>query len=319
MTRVALSPTLAKARSSPKSTALPAYRRLVCSLFHQYLTRFNSVSTVGGTLRWQAPELMQGAQMLTPEMDVYAFAICCAEILTMGALPWPFVDDDTVRHIVLSGYPLLHYPVFCLRFRGRHANTPPPWMFDQMKTRGRRFRRPMSLTASSGTSFVRAGTAYRRSGPRLRTLHVRSRSGVGNAAPRASTRRWLVCQSRYPLFPTPIIVKIKRALWKWSGTWTIFVLTESPSDSSPIAATKAVTPCTQVTMIPLRHFPELNINCPGFEDTVEWGGANSWPSLSRSHPNMDTAKAPAGFRNVSEDGFTFLCKNPIVVQQAFHM
>ena len=67
---------------------------------------------------------MQGAQNLTPEMDVYAFAICCAEILTMGALPWQFVDDDTVRHLVLSAYPLLHYPVFCLPFRGRHANTP---------------------------------------------------------------------------------------------------------------------------------------------------------------------------------------------------
>lgn len=54
-----------------------------------------------GTLRWQAPELMQGAQALMPEMDVYAFGICCVEILTKGALPWPLMDDDAVRHFVL--------------------------------------------------------------------------------------------------------------------------------------------------------------------------------------------------------------------------
>jgi abelson tyrosine-protein kinase 1/abelson tyrosine-protein kinase 2 len=55
-----------------------------------------------GTLRWQAPELMEGAEMLTPEMDVYAFAICCGEILTMGAVPWAFASDDNVRHFVLN-------------------------------------------------------------------------------------------------------------------------------------------------------------------------------------------------------------------------
>jgi abelson tyrosine-protein kinase 1 len=49
---------------------------------------------------------MRGAQALTQEMDVYAFGICCGEILTMGALPWPFMDDHAVRHSVLSGYPL---------------------------------------------------------------------------------------------------------------------------------------------------------------------------------------------------------------------
>ena len=55
---------------------------------------------------------MEGAQILRPEMDVYAFAICCWEIVNMGALPWPLTDDSTVRHLVLSGYPLLHYSVF---------------------------------------------------------------------------------------------------------------------------------------------------------------------------------------------------------------
>ena len=53
--------------------------------------------------------MMQGAQKLTQEMDVYAFAICCWEILTMGDLPWPFMDDYAVRHSVLSGYPVPHY------------------------------------------------------------------------------------------------------------------------------------------------------------------------------------------------------------------
>jgi serine/threonine protein kinase len=55
-----------------------------------------------GTLRWQAPELMAGQTNLTTEADVYAFAICCIEVLTMGNLPWPSLDDDSVRHIVLS-------------------------------------------------------------------------------------------------------------------------------------------------------------------------------------------------------------------------
>jgi hypothetical protein len=49
---------------------------------------------------------MEGAaQMLTLEMDVYAFAICCWEILKMGALPYTPMDDDTVRHLVLCRYP----------------------------------------------------------------------------------------------------------------------------------------------------------------------------------------------------------------------
>ncbi|KAI0317882.1 hypothetical protein OF83DRAFT_1171602 [Amylostereum chailletii] len=55
-----------------------------------------------GTLRWQAPELMMGADVLTPEMDVYAFAISCVEIMTKGTLPWPLADDDAVRRFVLE-------------------------------------------------------------------------------------------------------------------------------------------------------------------------------------------------------------------------
>ncbi|KAF8890966.1 hypothetical protein BD779DRAFT_1515523 [Infundibulicybe gibba] len=53
-----------------------------------------------GTLRWQAPELMAGMGQLTTEMDVYAYAISCIEILSMGRMPWPLMDDDAVRYFV---------------------------------------------------------------------------------------------------------------------------------------------------------------------------------------------------------------------------
>ncbi|KAJ7072080.1 hypothetical protein C8F01DRAFT_1361505 [Mycena amicta] len=53
-----------------------------------------------GTLRWQAPELMLGHGQLTTAMDVYSYAMCCVEILTMGKIPWPVSNDDDVRHFV---------------------------------------------------------------------------------------------------------------------------------------------------------------------------------------------------------------------------
>ena len=60
-------------------------------------------SRTDGTLRWQAPELMAGSNnQFSAPMDVYAFAICCVEILNKGDLPWPLLDDETVRHLVLS-------------------------------------------------------------------------------------------------------------------------------------------------------------------------------------------------------------------------
>ncbi|KDR78069.1 hypothetical protein GALMADRAFT_245050, partial [Galerina marginata CBS 339.88] len=55
-----------------------------------------------GTLRWQSPEFMAGRSQLTPEVDVWAFSISCVEILTMGRMPWPFMDDNAVRHFVLK-------------------------------------------------------------------------------------------------------------------------------------------------------------------------------------------------------------------------
>lgn len=43
-----------------------------------------------------------GLSELTPEVDVYAFAMTCIEILSMGRVPWSLVGDDSVRHFVLS-------------------------------------------------------------------------------------------------------------------------------------------------------------------------------------------------------------------------
>ena len=57
---------------------------------------------VGGTLRWKAPELLEGSSTLTQATDVYAFAILCIEVLAMGQAPWCLDDDESVRHFVLS-------------------------------------------------------------------------------------------------------------------------------------------------------------------------------------------------------------------------
>ena len=67
-----------------------------------YPTAFSASSFTDGTLRWQAPELMAGRGKLTPEVDIYAFAITCVELLTKGSVPWPLADDNAVRHFVLG-------------------------------------------------------------------------------------------------------------------------------------------------------------------------------------------------------------------------
>lgn len=77
----------------PRELLFQCYVRDTISLPHD---------TIGGTLRWQAPEILRGQQKLTQEIDVYAFAICCVEILSKGSLPWPLADDDAVRHFVLG-------------------------------------------------------------------------------------------------------------------------------------------------------------------------------------------------------------------------
>ena len=55
---------------------------------------------------------------------------------------------------------------------------------------------------------------------------------------------------------------------------------------------------------------------------MEVGGANAQPShctLALFHAPMDSANAPAGLGYVSNDGHHFSCKNPVVMQQAFHV
>ncbi|KAN0134237.1 hypothetical protein V8E53_008009, partial [Lactarius tabidus] len=70
------------------------------------------------------------------------------------------------------------------------------------------------------------------------------------------------------------------------------------------------------------NFAKCDALCPGPEHTVEGGGTNAQPSrctLSMFHPDMDPARAPPGFGYVSTDGHHFECKNPILMQQSFHV
>ncbi|KAG1873935.1 hypothetical protein F4604DRAFT_1582487, partial [Suillus subluteus] len=55
-----------------------------------------------GTPRWKAPEVLDGAASPTMQADVYAFAICCVEILNMGTIPYGTRDDEDVKRIVLD-------------------------------------------------------------------------------------------------------------------------------------------------------------------------------------------------------------------------
>ncbi|EPQ50917.1 hypothetical protein GLOTRDRAFT_66644 [Gloeophyllum trabeum ATCC 11539] len=74
------------------------------------VARISGTPPPHGTLRWQSPELMAGGSQLTQEMDVYAFAICCIEILGHGRLPWALADDDSVRHFVLERHMRPEFP-----------------------------------------------------------------------------------------------------------------------------------------------------------------------------------------------------------------
>jgi len=71
------------------------------------------------------------------------------------------------------------------------------------------------------------------------------------------------------------------------------------------------------------NFAKCDALCPGPEHTPEVGGANAPPSrctLPMFHPPVDVASAPGGpTSHVSPDGHHFGCRNPIVMQQAFHV
>ncbi|PPQ82740.1 hypothetical protein CVT25_009294 [Psilocybe cyanescens] len=64
--------------------------------------RITGSSMQAGTLRWKAPELLEGSSMLTTATDIYAYGVLCIEVLTMGDLPWAHDDDDDVRYNVLE-------------------------------------------------------------------------------------------------------------------------------------------------------------------------------------------------------------------------
>ncbi|KAH0826098.1 hypothetical protein J3R83DRAFT_5844 [Lanmaoa asiatica] len=53
-------------------------------------------------IRWRAPEMLMGDDRPTNAADVYAFAMCCVEILGMGDLPWTTLDDKAIRELVLD-------------------------------------------------------------------------------------------------------------------------------------------------------------------------------------------------------------------------
>ncbi|KAJ3889164.1 hypothetical protein GG344DRAFT_52196 [Lentinula edodes] len=64
--------------------------------------RISGTALPHGTLRWQAPEIFAGSSQLTVEMDVYAFAICCTEVLSLGRMPWPLYDDNQVQNHIMA-------------------------------------------------------------------------------------------------------------------------------------------------------------------------------------------------------------------------
>ncbi|KAJ4471561.1 kinase-like domain-containing protein [Lentinula aciculospora] len=68
---------------------------------HQSQISFKNPKHAHG-LRWQSPELMSERSLISKENDVYAFAITCVEIVTMGSLPWPMIADDVVKDLVLK-------------------------------------------------------------------------------------------------------------------------------------------------------------------------------------------------------------------------
>ncbi|KAJ3911204.1 kinase-like domain-containing protein, partial [Lentinula edodes] len=64
--------------------------------------RISGTALPHGTLRWQAPEIFAGSSQLTVEMDVYAFAICCTEVLSLARMPWPLYDDNQVQNHIMA-------------------------------------------------------------------------------------------------------------------------------------------------------------------------------------------------------------------------
>ncbi|TFY76879.1 hypothetical protein EWM64_g7129, partial [Hericium alpestre] len=60
------------------------------------------IDSRSGTAKWQAPELLRDSDsgIVTEQSDVYAFAMCCVEIVTCGNAGWALLDDDSVKQCV---------------------------------------------------------------------------------------------------------------------------------------------------------------------------------------------------------------------------
>ena len=97
---------LARARCDRRHIVSPGHLHLVRLLILLLLKfLFIYFASSDGTLRWQAPEMMGGHHnRLTQEMDIYAFAICCVEILDKGIMPWQHHDDFAIVRFVTGAY-----------------------------------------------------------------------------------------------------------------------------------------------------------------------------------------------------------------------
>ncbi|KAF8547149.1 hypothetical protein OG21DRAFT_959723 [Imleria badia] len=63
-------------------------------------------------IRWKAPEMLMGNDRPTKAADVYAFAMCCVEILGMGDFPWATLDDRAILELVMDKDERPPIPVF---------------------------------------------------------------------------------------------------------------------------------------------------------------------------------------------------------------
>ena len=81
--------------------------------------------------------------------------------------------------------------------------------------------------------------------------------------------------------------------------------------------------CARVIAFSWRGFSfSLITTYKGREHTTEGGGANAQPSgctLAIFHAPMSAETAPPGPGYVSSDGHHFACKNPVLLQAAFHV
>ncbi|KAG2340343.1 hypothetical protein BDR05DRAFT_889963 [Suillus weaverae] len=69
------------------------------------------------------------------------------------------------------------------------------------------------------------------------------------------------------------------------------------------------------------NFAKCDSMCSGPEHTAAAGNAAqpSYCTLPLFHPPMDPNNAPVGLGYVSNDGHLFSCRNPVIMQQAFHL